>query len=168
MSKKTINPDDAYLIESMLGEEEQLIMQTARKYAQEKLEPRVGDRYAEPGADMEMAVAIGRDVAMLKARLLHHDRRECVADFLVAAPEWRSTVRRVQHLAQHPYAEIRDNLLAADRRPLDILRFKLAFFGANGFDPKSDLWTRVTLYQGAPLPADISDGKEPRWLFPHP
>lgn len=137
-------------------------------YSQEKLEPRVGDRYAEPGADMEMAVAIGRDVAMLKARLLDHDRRESVADFLVAAPEWRSTVRRVQHLAHRPYAEIRDNLLAADRRPLDILRFKLAFFGANGFDPKSDLWTRVTLYQGAPLPGDISSGTEPQWIFPRP
>ena len=137
-------------------------------YSQEKLEPRVGDRYAEPGADKEMAVAIGRDVAMLKARLLDHDRRECVADFLIAAPEWRSTVRRVQHLARLPYAEIRDNLLAADRRPLDILRFKLAFFGANGFDPKSDLWTRVTLYQGAPLPGDISSGREPQWVFPHP
>ena len=137
-------------------------------YSQEKLEPRVGDRYAEPGADMEMAVAIGRDVAMLKARLLDHDPQECVADFLVAAPEWRSTVRRVQHLAHLPYAEIRDNLLAADRRPLDILRFKLAFFGANGFDPKSDLWTRVTLYQGAPLPDDIADGTEPQWIFPRP
>ena len=137
-------------------------------YSQEKLEPRVGDRYAEPGADMEMAVAIGRDVAMLHARLMDHDRRECVADFLITAPEWRSTVRRVQHLAQRPYAEIRDNLLAADRRPLDILRFKLAFFGANGFDPKSDLWTRVTLYQGAPLPGDISSGTEPQWLFPRP
>ena len=136
-------------------------------YSEEKLEPRVGDRYAEPGADLEMAVAIGRDVAMLKARLRDHDRLESVADFLLAAPEWRSTVRRVQHLAHHPYAEIRDNLLAADRRPLDILRFKLAFFGANGFDPKSDLWTRVTLYQGAPLPGDISDGMEPQWLFPH-
>ncbi len=137
-------------------------------YSQEKLEPRVGDRYAEPGADMEMAVAIGRDVAMLKARLLDHDRRESVADFLITAPEWRSTVRRVQHLASLPYAEIRDNLLANDRRPIDILRFKLAFFGANGFDPRSDLWTRVTLYQGAPLPGDIVGGTEPQWLFPRP
>ena len=137
-------------------------------YSEEKLEPRVGDRYTEPGADMEMAVAIGRDVAMLRARLMDRDRLESVADFLVTAPEWRSTVRRVQHLAHLPYGEIRDNLLAADRRPLDILRFKLAFFGANGFDPKSDLWTRVTLYQGAPLPGDISAGTESQWLFPHP
>ncbi len=37
MSKNSLNLDDAYLIESMLGDEERLIMQTARKYAQEKL-----------------------------------------------------------------------------------------------------------------------------------
>ena len=40
MSKNSLNLDDAYLIESMLGDEERLIMQTARRYAQEKLEPR--------------------------------------------------------------------------------------------------------------------------------
>ncbi len=40
MAKFSFNLNDAYLVESMLGEEEQLIMQTARKYAQEKLEPR--------------------------------------------------------------------------------------------------------------------------------
>ena len=40
MAKFSLNLDDAYLVESMLGEEERLIMQTARKYAQEKLEPR--------------------------------------------------------------------------------------------------------------------------------
>ncbi len=137
-------------------------------YSEEKLEPRVGDRDTESGADLEMAVAIGRDVAMLKARLLDHEPHERVADFLITAPEWRSTVRRVQHLAHLPYAEIRDNLLAADRRPVDILRFKLAFFGANGFDPKSDLWTRVTLYQGAPLPDDITGGVEQQWMFPRP
>ena len=137
-------------------------------YSEEKLEPRVGDRSTEPGADMEMAVAIGRDVAALKARLAGRNRQTSVADFLLDEPGWRSTVRRVQHLAHFPYAEIRDNLLAADRRPLDILRFKLAFFGANGFDPKSDLWTRVTLYQGAPLPGDITAGHEPPWIFPHP
>ena len=135
-------------------------------YSQEKLEPRVGDRYTEPGSDMEMPVAVGRDVTLLKARLLEHDPGETVADFLVAAPEFRGTVRRIQALAQYPYGEIRDNLLARDQRPVDILRFKLAFFGASKFDPKSELWTRVTMYQGAPLPHEIAAGSEPQWIFP--
>ncbi|MEQ9103758.1 MAG: acyl-CoA dehydrogenase [Rhodothermales bacterium] len=34
------NPDDAFNFESMLGEEERLIMETAREYAQTRLEPR--------------------------------------------------------------------------------------------------------------------------------
>ena len=40
MPKYTFNPADVYDFESLLGEEERLIMQSAREYAQEKLEPR--------------------------------------------------------------------------------------------------------------------------------
>jgi glutaryl-CoA dehydrogenase len=40
MPKYSFNPDDAYLFESMLGEEERLIMESARDYAQTRLEPR--------------------------------------------------------------------------------------------------------------------------------
>jgi glutaryl-CoA dehydrogenase len=40
MPKQPFNIDDAFLFESMLGEEERLIMESARDYAQSKLEPR--------------------------------------------------------------------------------------------------------------------------------
>ncbi len=40
MANPRLDIDDAYLMTSMLGEEERLIMQTARRYAQERLEPR--------------------------------------------------------------------------------------------------------------------------------
>ena len=40
MSKPFFNPDDAFQFESLLGEEERLIMETAREYAQTQLEPR--------------------------------------------------------------------------------------------------------------------------------
>ncbi|NBC16339.1 MAG: acyl-CoA dehydrogenase [Bacteroidetes bacterium] len=40
MPKHSFNADDAFLVESMLGDDERLIMETARKYAQEQLEPR--------------------------------------------------------------------------------------------------------------------------------
>ena len=39
MAKQHFNIDDAYLFESMLGEEERLIMESAREYAQTRLEP---------------------------------------------------------------------------------------------------------------------------------
>ncbi len=135
-------------------------------YSQEKLEPRVGDRHTEPGADLEMPIAIARDVSGLKDRLLEFDAALTVADFLVAAPEYRNIVWRVQMAPHCPYGEIRDNLLGAGQRPVDILRFKLAFFGVAKFDPKSDLWTRVNMYQGAPLPHEIADRRETEWVFP--
>jgi glutaryl-CoA dehydrogenase len=40
MAKTHFNTDDAYLFESMLGEDERLVMESAREYAQTKLEPR--------------------------------------------------------------------------------------------------------------------------------
>lgn len=40
MPKPVFNPDDAYAFESLLGEDERLIMESAREYAQTRLEPR--------------------------------------------------------------------------------------------------------------------------------
>ena len=74
----------------------------------------------------------------------------------------------MQTTARYPYGEIRDNLVDGDCRPIDLLRCKLSFFGASKFDPKSDRWTRITLYQGAPTAADLGhpDKKDlDDWLF---
>ena len=72
---------------------------------------------------------------------------------------------RIQTVSRFAYGEIRDNLAADSCRPIDLLRCKLSFFGASKFDPKSDRWTRVTLFQGAPIPADIAAGSDDDWLF---
>ena len=40
MTPPHLNPDDAYLLESLLAEEDRLIMESARDYAQSRLEPR--------------------------------------------------------------------------------------------------------------------------------
>ncbi len=135
-------------------------------YSEDKLEPRLGDRYAEPGAELEMPLAIGRDVSHLRDRLSGYGNNETMAGFLMANPDFRHIVRRVQAVVEYPYSEIHDNLLEADVRPLDILRFKLAFFGVSKFDPKSDLWTRVNMYQGAPLPDEITSDEFHQWIFP--
>ena len=47
-----------------------------------------------------------------------------------------------------------------------MLRCKLAIFGANKFDPKSDRWTRITLFQGAPLPGALDREDVDDWAFP--
>jgi hypothetical protein len=46
-----------------------------------------------------------------------------------------------------------------------MLRCKLSFFGAAKFDPKSDLWTRICLFQGAPLIDEMTDDIADNWLF---
>ena len=38
---------------------------------------------------------------------------------------------------------------------IDMLRLKLSFFGAVKFDPRSDKWLRISMFQGAPLPKDL-------------
>ena len=53
-------------------------------------------------------------------------------------------------------AEIRDNVLDQTMLPIDILRCKLAFFGATRFDPRSDLWVRISLFQGQPFPDELA------------
>jgi hypothetical protein len=121
----------------------------------EKLEPRVGERFDEPGAEYELPLAIGRDLQALHAQLQDWPADASVAEFLLAHPEHRHTARRVQNLRSLPYAEIQDNLIAADMLPIDILRCKLSFFGATRFDPRSDRWVRICMYQDAPFPHEL-------------
>ena len=42
-----------------------------------------------------------------------------------------------------------------------------SFFGASKYDPKSDLWTRITLFQGAPLPHQLQEKNACDWIFPY-
>ncbi len=125
-----------------------------------KSEPRIGLRHDEPGADLESPLDIARRIRSLYDALPDHaDTRAFVENH----PEHALALSRVGISARYPYAEIQDNLIAASCRPIDLLRAKLARFGATKFDPKSDLWTRVTLAQGAPLAEDIARGDGDDW-----
>ncbi len=135
-------------------------------YSEEKLEPRFGDRYSDPGAEQEMPLAVARDVYMLHKQLINFSADISVGRFLLLHPEFRQIVRRIQTVVRFPYAEIRDNIVQAKTRPIDLLRFKLAFFGASKFDPKSELWTRITMFQDAPLPGQFGNGQSEEWSFP--
>jgi hypothetical protein len=137
--------------------------------SEEKEEPRLGRRFNEPGADKELRIAIAQDVSRLHDVLVNQDAEmmeATVAEFLMAFPEWRQTVRRVQSLASSPYAEFRDNLIDEACRPIDLLRCKLSMFGATKFDPKSDLWTRIAMFQGAPLADGLGAVDVDDWAFP--
>ena len=127
--------------------------------SESKLEPRLGFRYEDEGAELESPLDIARQIqAMARALDNHNDN---LFAFVREFPQHRSAVRRVQILSQFSYAEIRDNLIGQHCQPIDMLRFKLAFLGAVKFDPKSDRWTRVTLAQGAPLSDEL--GTKPDW-----
>jgi hypothetical protein len=134
--------------------------------SEEKLEPRLGERFQEPGADREQPLAFGRDVAALYIDLVKADPSTLVAGFLLVNPLHRHAVRRVQLAGQFPYCEIRDNLIAASMVPIDLLRCKLSFFGASRFDPKSDRWVRITMYQHAPFPDELDQMAADDWIYP--
>jgi hypothetical protein len=132
----------------------------------EKLEPRLGERFEEPGAEREQPLAVARDVAALHRAICARSAHESVAALLMYRPDLRHTVRRVQTAARHPYGEIRDNLVDAAVRPIDLLRCKLATFGATRFDPKSDRWVRISLFQGAPFPEELAFSDPDDWALP--
>ncbi len=133
--------------------------------SQEKLEPRLGERFDEPIEDYEQPLAPGRDAARLSAALSGWDDDRPVAEFLLASPEHRHIVRRAQIAARFRYAEIRDNTIDHAMLPIDMLRCKLAFFGAGRFDPRSDRWVRINMFAGAPFPEELADWTDEAWAY---
>ncbi|MEL7254814.1 MAG: hypothetical protein AAGL23_11610 [Pseudomonadota bacterium] len=121
--------------------------------SENKLEPRLGERFDEPLDLYEQPLCPGRDAARLHADLTTD---EPLAAFLLRHPEHRHMARRAQIAARLPYSEIRDNTIDAAMLPIDMLRMKLSFFGASEFDPRSDRWVRITMFQHAPFPGDLA------------
>ena len=132
----------------------------------EKLEPRLGERFEEPVEPYEQPLAPARDAMAARAALADWDDAAPVADFLLAHPEHRHTIRRAQRSDRAPYAEIRDNTIAAALLPIDMLRAKLSFFGATRFDPRSDRWVRICMYAGAPYPDALTPETCDLWVYP--
>jgi len=133
--------------------------------SEEKLEPRLGERAGEPGGALEHPLATARDISALALDLAKAGEEDAVALFLLDHPEHRHAVRRAQIAQEHPYGEIRDNMIGAELRPIDLLRCKLAFFGATRFDPRSDRWLRISLFPGAPFPDELQSVSEDDWIY---
>ncbi len=132
----------------------------------EKLEPRLGERAEEDVEPYAQPLCPARDAAALHAAL--DGEAGPVAGFLLRHPEHRHTVRRLQIAEGHAFAEVRDNTIHADMAPIDLLRAKLSFFGATRFDPRSDRWLRITMFQNAPFPGEILDADPDGWCYPVP
>ena len=134
--------------------------------SEEKLEPRLGERFEEDISDYEQPLQPGRDAAALHMALKGWSGHEKIARFLLAHPEHRHTVRRCQIVSKFEYAEIRDNTIDAKMLPIDLLRAKLAFFGAGHFDPRSDRWVRINMFKGAPFPNELHTDVADDWAYP--
>ncbi|MCI5041102.1 MAG: hypothetical protein MRY81_15635 [Donghicola eburneus] len=134
--------------------------------SEEKLEPRLGERFEEPVEEYEQPLAPGRDAAALHRALAHWPDDAQVAEFILRHPEHRHALRRAQIVGRAPYAEIRDNTISERVMPIDMLRCKLAFFGATKFDPRSDRWLRICMYGNAPLPPELTPDTAEYWPYP--
>ncbi len=134
--------------------------------SEEKLEPRLGERFDEPGSELEQPLCIGWHVWRLYQALGTRSDSETLAAFLMQHPEFRHVARRAQQIESHPYMEIRDNLIASDMLPIDMLRLKLSFFGATRFDPRSDRWVRINMFQYAPFPDELLTMPDDDWAYP--
>jgi len=137
--------------------------------SEEKLEPRLGERFEEPIEPYEQPLAPGRDAAGMARDIDTWTGVATVAAFLLAHPEHRHIVRRAQIADKFPYAEIRDNTISSSLLPIDLLRCKLSFFGANHFDPRSDRWVRINMFRDAPFPHEVAtsdDADRDDWCYP--
>ena len=130
-----------------------------------KEEPRLADnRFEEIGSELEQPLAIARDIKKLYEKLNLSKDDLTIDKFLIKNSELRHVIRRAFVIEKFPYSEIQDNTISEKTIPIDMLRLKLSFFGALKFDPKSDKWLRICMFQGAPLPHELKNLDE-QWVY---
>ena len=129
-----------------------------------KEEPRIGDRFEDNGSELEQPTAIARDIKKLYETISTLKNSLKVGNFLVQNNDLRHIVRRVFISEKYPYSEIQDNTIGSKLVPIDMLRLKLSFFGAVKFDPRSDKWLRICMFQGAPLPNELNSFNQ-YWIY---
>ena len=129
-----------------------------------KEEPRIANRFTDIGAELEQPLAIARDISELYKRISIYKNSLTIGKFLIENNDLRHVVRRAFITDKHPYAEIQDNTIGSNLMPIDMLRLKLSFFGAIKFDPRSDKWLRICMYQGAPHPNELKEHDE-FWVY---
>ncbi len=129
----------------------------------DKEEPRMGVRGQEPGDDRELSLDIARQVSRLYFALKQAQPDQLISEFVLKQPKYRAIARRTWTLGNKAMGDIQMNVLQKNTLPIHLLRCKLSMFGATKFDPRSDRWVRVTLFQGAPLFHEVHSDE---WLFP--
>ena len=129
-----------------------------------KEEPRISDRFKEKGSELEQPLAIARDIKKLYETLSTSKNSSTIDKFLANNNSLRHVVRRAFVAEKFPYSEIQDNTIGHSLMPIDMLRLKLSFFGVLKFDPRSDKWLRINMFQGAPLPDELKNHND-QWIY---
>lgn len=129
-------------------------------------EPRRG-----PRAEVPQARDLGLDTPGEVQRLLGDLRRVApattMARFLLAHPQHREVVARLQGLEGSRYHTPMANIHAVDFVPIDLVRLMNA--GLHGIDKTRDYLSRNlrgVLYHGAPTPDEIRAGRADLWFYP--
>ena len=129
-----------------------------------KEEPRLANRYTDYGSEQEQPLAIARDIKILYERISNKKNSLSIDKFLMENNDLRHVVRRAFVSENFPYSEIQDNTIGSKLMPIDMLRLKLSFFGAVKFDPRSDKWLRICMFQGAPLLNELTSFDD-NWIY---
>lgn len=137
--------------------------------SEEKMEPRLGSVADIEGKKKQMALGVGYAVRKCYNQIVEYITQypeHTTARFMVSYPKLRGIVRRIQGMNHCVYGDIQANLLDREVLPMHLLRAKLAFFGVSKFDPRSRLWVRNTMFQGAPLLEEIGQTFNDDWFMP--
>ena len=124
----------------------------------------ISGRFEAGGSELEQPLAIARDIKKLHDQLIISKNNFTIDKFLIENSDLRHVVRRAFIIEKFPYAEIQDNTIGEKVVPIDMLRLKLSFFGALKFDPRSDKWLRICMFQGAPLPQELKNYDQ-QWIY---
>jgi len=131
-----------------------------------KQEPRLGISIKDHGYKKRLPLDIAKQIYDLNETLKKIPSKMKINEFCLKYHGYKSIIKRILINEKYMFSEIKENLVDKNMRPIDILRFKLSFFGACKFDPKSNLWTRITLFQGIPLPKNLKGNETHLFSFP--
>ncbi len=129
-------------------------------------EPRRGPR-DETGEVHQLGLDLPRHVQSLHQALAALPRNQSVARLMLARPELRGIIARVQSLRGLPYHSPQMNIMGEDFIPIHIVR--MINVAIHGIDRGRDYLgrnLRGVLFQGAPLPDDIHAGASHDWYYP--
>lgn len=129
-------------------------------------EPRRGARDEVPEA-LDLGLDICGGVQALMADIEAADPSSTVARLLLAHPEHRYLVARIQSLREEHFHTPRANINDESFVPIDLVR--LMNCGIHGIDKTRDFLSRNlrgVLYHGAPTPDEIRSGTAVAWFYP--